>query len=193
LASEIPTGKLAAADTVCAVDWVDTELHKAVVAALFPAYLQATQLLICSLEGIVLSRYAAELSHDYDALLVIGANSSQLIRHKHTTTTIGQYSVPQGYVGTATKSDKVTTDHINSDISSAYHTALFSGLDHLFPEVLVRPRILIVHEPHPAARHLAQTITGIDTQHDAIHPIWSVVPEQSTTEWVATLVGHMMY
>lgn len=192
LTAEIPTGKFAAAETLCAVDWVDTELHKSVVAALYPGYLQSTQLVLCSLEGIMLSRYAGELSQHYDALVVIGSNSTQIIRHQHTSTDINQFSVPLGYVAAAIKSDIITSDHITDEYCAAYHDALYVGLGHLFPEVLVRPRILIVYEPHSAALVLARAIAARDTQHDAIHPIWTVAPEQTTAQWMQALVEHLI-
>lgn len=166
LMHELPKNKLATAEVVHIVDKVDARLHKDIIAALFPKYLQVRSFMIVSYQGLVLSRMLRSGMGPQDSLMVIGARTVTAARHsqKNILTLV---KADIGFQHGLRTGQLYLYDAVHKKVSSenkeTFKSACISLLDVLYPEVLVAPVVSVAFEPHPRAVDYASAISEMTT------------------------------
>lgn len=190
---ELPKGQVIESEHLCIVDWISSDIHKAVLSSLYPLYLQSEKLLATSLEGIMTSLMIATLDDDdvEESLLVIGGYSSLLIRIRSGGDS-KQVSLPLGYLsGLERGRIEASQLTLSKKLEGQWNKVLANGLEELFPEALSKPSVLISYEPHPRAVELAKTCYTIEAQ--GVYPKWNMVPfDDGVRPWLETLFSHII-
>jgi hypothetical protein len=166
LIHELPKNKLASTDVVHIVDRVDARLHRDIVAALFPKYLQVRSFMVVSYQGLVLSRMLSAGMGPQDALVVVGARTVTAARHSQKSI-LSIMKADIGFQQGLRTGQLYLYDAVHKDVSeenkNTFKTACVSLLDMLYPEVLVTPVVTVAFEPHPRAVQYAQSISEVTT------------------------------
>jgi hypothetical protein len=184
---DIDQVKLITADALFAIDWIDTGIHKAVTGALYPWYLQAQELVITSLEGVITSWYMTHGHHEYDAVIVVGADSTSFARMVPDPLVQQFHSIPFGYNGEPVRGEYITDDPLPSEYIFRYQQQVRNVCDKLFPESVINPRIAIICEPHQRAHNLVAAITEIEDIVPQGVPVWELPRDLGPKEWISDL------